>query len=87
MHPLLRILVFLPIGVFVLVTFVTALAVEATRDVTSAVAWRREGDPHRARREYLHGLDRPLRHGARLPRDAGQGCYCSLLARNDARGA
>ena len=37
MHPLLRILVFLPIGVFVLVTFVAALAMEATRDVAGAM--------------------------------------------------
>jgi hypothetical protein len=46
MRPLLRILVFLPIAVFVLVSFVAALAVEATRDVTLAVV--RNSQPERA---------------------------------------
>ena len=42
-------------------------------------------DRRRTARQYLHRVDSPVRHGARLSRDAGARCHRRFLARNDAR--
>ncbi|MBW8729269.1 MAG: isochorismatase family protein [Inquilinus limosus] len=44
-------------------------------------------DPGRAPGQHLHRIHRPLRHGARLPRDPGARRDGRLLPRHDARRA